>query len=314
MTITGNTINGGYHGIEAQYCKGKVTINNNSISNASGQNLRFYYGGSNEKINFYTHGNGTIDIETVGQQYVFSAVPYEGNVFMGYYQENALINLVTTADTLTIPINQSTNIYRHPLFRLVLPNIDCNFTEGFEGVTTNISYPTTDTTVTLSNGLDWTIANVRTSLTDNDPVVSGQRSLRFRANVNTDAYIYTNFKVENVKRIEFYHRYLTANSAPKVSVQKKSSTDADWVTVLAPKSSSPSTNGYIKEVVEINSQEKAQYRFLVTSTASNNQVILIDDIAFVVDDNVEFTLYPINVAYIDGNGNSRRQYSVADER
>lgn len=116
LTISGNTINGGYRGIEMQYCTGNVTVNNNNISNLSYQYVRFIYCGSNQKISFFTHGCGTLNISTSNGNYVFTAVPNSGYTFKAYYKENALTTLISTNATLTFPINQSTNVSRHPLF------------------------------------------------------------------------------------------------------------------------------------------------------------------------------------------------------
>ena len=116
LTITGNTISGGYRGIEAQYCSGNITINNNSISNMDYQHVRLISCGSNQKIYFYTHGNGSLNVSTSNNVYTFTAVPNPGYSFVAYYKENALSTLVSTNSTLTFPVNQSSNVYRHPLF------------------------------------------------------------------------------------------------------------------------------------------------------------------------------------------------------
>ena len=116
LTITGNTISGGYRGIEAQYCSGNITINNNNISNMDYQHVRLMSCGSNQKIYFYTHGNGSLNVSTSNNVYTFTAVPNPGCSFVAYYKENALSTLVSTNSTLTFPVNQSSNVYRHPLF------------------------------------------------------------------------------------------------------------------------------------------------------------------------------------------------------
>jgi len=117
LTITGNTISGGYRGIEVQYCGGKITMNNNKISNMKYQHVRLISCGKNQKIYFYTHGNGSINVSTKNNIYTFTAVPNAGYSFVAYYKENALETKVTTNSTVTFPVDQSGNIYRHPLFK-----------------------------------------------------------------------------------------------------------------------------------------------------------------------------------------------------
>jgi hypothetical protein len=61
-------------------------------------------------------GNGTMDVSTSGRTYTITAVPNAGCTFAGHYKQNALTTLVTTQSVLQIPMDQSTNLYRHPLF------------------------------------------------------------------------------------------------------------------------------------------------------------------------------------------------------
>lgn len=119
LTITGNTISGGYRGIEVQYCSGDITINSNNISNLDYQYVRLMSCGSNQKIHFFTHGCGTLNVSTSNNRYTFTAVPNAGYSFVAYYKENALTTLVSTNSTLTFPVNQSSNVYRHPLFQRI---------------------------------------------------------------------------------------------------------------------------------------------------------------------------------------------------
>lgn len=117
LTITGNVISGGYRGIEVQYCGGKITMNNNNISNLKYQHVRLISCGNNQKIYFYTHGNGSLNVSTANNAYTFTAVPNPGYSFVAYYKENALENKVSTSTKLTFSVNQSSNVYRHPLFK-----------------------------------------------------------------------------------------------------------------------------------------------------------------------------------------------------
>ena len=80
------------------------------------QHVRLISCGSNQKIYFYTHGNGSLNVSTSNNVYTFTAVPNPGYSFVAYYKENALSTLVSTNSTLTFPVNQSSNVYRHPLF------------------------------------------------------------------------------------------------------------------------------------------------------------------------------------------------------
>jgi hypothetical protein len=61
-------------------------------------------------------GSGTMDVSTSGGTYTITAVPNAGCTFAGHYKQNALTTLVTTQSVLQIPMDQSTNLYRHPLF------------------------------------------------------------------------------------------------------------------------------------------------------------------------------------------------------
>lgn len=116
LTITGNTINGGYRGIEVQYCAGDITINTNQMSGLAYQHFRFISCGSRQTIYFYTHGNGTMDVSTANGTYTMTAVPNAGCTFAGYYKQNALTTLVSTESVQQIPVNQASKLYRHPLF------------------------------------------------------------------------------------------------------------------------------------------------------------------------------------------------------
>lgn len=116
LIITGNTINGGYRGIELQYCKGNITVNSNDINNLTYQFVRVLACGTHQKINLFTHGCGTLEVETNVDRYTFTAVPNSGHSFKAYYGENALTTLITKNNTLTYIINKTTNVSRHASF------------------------------------------------------------------------------------------------------------------------------------------------------------------------------------------------------
>lgn len=116
LVITGNTINGGYRGIEIQNCTGKITVNSNNISNLDYQFVRVIGCGDGSAINLFTHGCGTIEVSTKDGKYTFTAVPNSGYKFDAYYGENALSTLITKNKSLTYNINKTTNVSRHPKF------------------------------------------------------------------------------------------------------------------------------------------------------------------------------------------------------
>lgn len=116
LLITGNTISGGYRGIEVQYCSGTMTIHSNNISDLDYQFVRIMACGTNRKINLFTHGCGTLAVSTANNSYTFTAVPNTGHTFVAYYGENALTTLITRNNTLTYSIDKTTNVSRHPLF------------------------------------------------------------------------------------------------------------------------------------------------------------------------------------------------------
>ena len=116
LIITGNSITGGYRGIEVQNCSGSITISNNAISGLDYQYVRIIGCGDYQKINLFTHGCGTINMVTANGKYTFTAVPNSGYTFDAYYGENALETLITRNISLTYNINKTTNVSRHPLF------------------------------------------------------------------------------------------------------------------------------------------------------------------------------------------------------
>ena len=116
LTITGNTIQGGYRGIEVQYCAGNITISSNQISGLAYQHFRFLSCGTKQTICFYTHGNGTVDVSTSGGTYTMTAIPNAGSTFAGYYKQNTLTTLITTSRVQQVPVNQASNYFRHPSF------------------------------------------------------------------------------------------------------------------------------------------------------------------------------------------------------
>lgn len=117
LTITGNTVNGGYRGIEVQYCTGDITMANNRVSGQEYQFVRFIGCGDNQKIYFHTHGDGTLEVRTANNTYTVTAVPNAGHQFSAYYKENALTSLVTTNPKQTVAVNWNGAYYRrHPVF------------------------------------------------------------------------------------------------------------------------------------------------------------------------------------------------------
>ena len=118
LTITGNTVNGGHRGIEVQYCTGNITMAKNRVSGQSYQCVRFIDCGDNQKIYFYTHGEGTLEISTADNKYSITAVANSGYRFNAYYKDGALTSKVSTNPKQTVAINWSGSAYRrHPLFQ-----------------------------------------------------------------------------------------------------------------------------------------------------------------------------------------------------
>lgn len=116
LIIKGNTINGGYRGIEIQYSTGNITVNSNNISNLDYQFVRFISCGNNQKISVYTHGCGTFNVSTSELEYTFTAVPNRGYSFAAYYKENNLLTLVSKSHMQVCSMNEEVTFSRHPVF------------------------------------------------------------------------------------------------------------------------------------------------------------------------------------------------------
>ncbi|MGT2784763.1 glycosyl hydrolase family 28-related protein [Streptococcus merionis] len=108
LTITGNTILGGYQGITLAETSGATLLANNIISNVSDTYMDLSKLGSNQTIHLKTQGAGTIELTTDDNQYHFLAKSNSGFVYAGLYSDPVSKQKISDATTYSIPINEAT--------------------------------------------------------------------------------------------------------------------------------------------------------------------------------------------------------------
>ncbi|WP_303974506.1 glycosyl hydrolase family 28-related protein [Streptococcus merionis] len=108
LTITGNTILGGYQGITLAETSGAILLANNAISEVSDTYMDLSKLGPTQTIHLKTQGAGTIELTTDDNQYHFLAKSNSGSVYAGLYSDPVLKQKISDATTYSIPINEST--------------------------------------------------------------------------------------------------------------------------------------------------------------------------------------------------------------
>ncbi|MCC8065783.1 MAG: right-handed parallel beta-helix repeat-containing protein [Clostridiales bacterium] len=117
LTLTNNTLDGGYRGLYVDRCYGTLTINGNTAENVTAESAYIRYTGTNEAVSFYASDNGMIEVTTSGSSYTFSAVAPEGASFTGFYTDDAGSTLLSAAQSLTYSFSQSSEVTAYAQFQ-----------------------------------------------------------------------------------------------------------------------------------------------------------------------------------------------------
>lgn len=117
VTVTGNTLNGGWRGLYIDRCYGDVVVKDNTATNLTAENCYIRYTGSNESLSFYSAGDGMVEVATDNGKYVFTAVDSTAASFTGFYSNATGSNLLSESKTLSYSTKSSEKVEAYAIFK-----------------------------------------------------------------------------------------------------------------------------------------------------------------------------------------------------
>ena len=117
VTVTGNTLNGGWRGLYIDRCYGDVVVKDNTATNLTAENCYIRYTGSNELLSFYSAGDGMVEVATDNGKYVFTAVDSAAASFTGFYSNATGSNLLSESKTLSYSTKSSEKVEAYAIFK-----------------------------------------------------------------------------------------------------------------------------------------------------------------------------------------------------